>query len=79
MGDDKSESTARPDAAISIFDGTSFNRTVGYGEIKPERQALKHRLVSMDLVRIGQFAKDVTDTNGTAIAFAFQVIGKDSR
>ncbi|KAG1051240.1 hypothetical protein G6F43_006536 [Rhizopus delemar] len=75
VSDEKAISDEKPDAIISIIDGASFGRTIAYGEVKPEVQAVNHNLVNKDLDRLGRLAKGAIDTNGTTLAFAFLVVG----
>lgn len=75
MSDDKAASDEKPDSIVSVIDGASFGRTIAYGEVKPEVQAINHNLVNKDLERLGRLAKGALDTNGTTLAFAFLVVG----
>lgn len=76
VSDEKATSDEKPDAVVSVIDGASFGRTIAYGEVKPEAQAINHNLVNKDLDRLGRLAKGASDTNGTTLAFAFLVVGK---
>ncbi|KAI8646562.1 hypothetical protein BD408DRAFT_449633 [Parasitella parasitica] len=53
---------ARPDSTISMVTGTEIGQTVGYGEVKLASQALNHKLIGKDLVRLALFAKNAIDT-----------------
>ncbi|KAI9336678.1 hypothetical protein BD770DRAFT_448679 [Pilaira anomala] len=53
---------ARPDSTISMVIGTEIGQTVGYGEVKPASQALNHKPVGKDLVRLALLAKNAIDT-----------------
>lgn len=74
--DDRNPGDEQPDAVISVTNGASFKRTIAYGEVKPEAQALNHNLVNKDLVRIGRLAKGAIDSNNTKLSFSFLVVGK---
>jgi hypothetical protein len=67
VSDVTAESNEKPDAIVSVVEGASFGRTIAYGEVKPEAQAINHNPVTKDLERIGRLAKD-----------AFLVVGKCS-
>lgn len=49
---------ARPDSTINMVKGMEIGQTVGYGEVKPASQALNHKLVGKDLVRLALLAEE---------------------
>lgn len=65
----------RPDASINIVRGASLGRRLGCGEVKPQTQALNHRLVGLDLVRVAHLAKIASDKHKARATFAFIVVG----
>lgn len=67
---------ARPDSTISMVIGTEIGQTVGYGEVKPASQALNHKLVGKDLVRLALLAKNAIDTYRSKFVLSFLVVGK---
>lgn len=67
---------ARPDSTISMVIGTEIRQTVGYGEVKPASQALNHKLVGKDLVRLALLAKNAIDTYRSKFVLSFLVVGK---
>ncbi|KAG1495754.1 hypothetical protein G6F47_008972 [Rhizopus delemar] len=75
VSDEKAISDEKPDAIMSIIDSASFGRTIAYGEVKPEVQAVNRNLVNKVLDRLGRLAKGAIDTNDTTLAFAFLVVG----
>ncbi|ORE06839.1 hypothetical protein BCV72DRAFT_305154 [Rhizopus microsporus var. microsporus] len=66
---------ARPDFTISMVICTEIGQTVGYGEVKPASQALNHKLVGKDLVRLALLAKNAIDTYRSKFVLSFLVIG----
>lgn len=66
---------ARPDSTVSMVLGTEIGQTVGYGEVKPESQALNHTLIGKDLVRLGMLVKNVIDTYHNKFVLSFLVVG----
>ncbi|SAL97565.1 hypothetical protein [Absidia glauca] len=66
---------ARPDSTISMVIGTEIGQTVGYGEVKPASQALNHKLVGKDLVRLALLAKNAIDTYRSKFVLSFLVVG----
>lgn len=66
----------RPDSTISMVIGTEIGQTVGYGEVKPASQALNHKLVGKDLVRLALLAKNAIDTYRSKFILSFLVVGK---
>ncbi|KAG1147172.1 hypothetical protein G6F37_004712 [Rhizopus arrhizus] len=51
---------------------------IGCGEVKAQYQALSHRLVGIDLVRVATLAKDASDKHKLKSIFAFLVVGKNA-
>ncbi|CAO3619770.1 unnamed protein product [Mucor hiemalis] len=66
---------ARPDSTISMVIGTEIGQTVGYGEVRPASQALNHKLVGKDLVRLALLAKNAIDTYRSKFDLSFLVAG----
>ncbi|KAI9282317.1 hypothetical protein BY458DRAFT_486626 [Sporodiniella umbellata] len=66
---------ARPDSTISMVVGMEIGQTVGYGEVKPASQALNHKLVGKDLVRLALLAKNAIDTYHSKFVLSFLVVG----
>lgn len=67
---------ARPDSTISMVIGTEIGQTVGYGEVKPASQALNHKLVGKDLVRLALLSKNAIDMYHSKFVLSFLVVGK---
>ncbi|CEG78108.1 hypothetical protein RMATCC62417_12761 [Rhizopus microsporus] len=61
VSDDEKITTLQPDASINIVHGVALDRRFGYGEAKSQYQALNHRLIGLDLVRIAHLAKIASD------------------
>ncbi|KAG0765947.1 hypothetical protein G6F24_004001 [Rhizopus arrhizus] len=66
---------ARPDSTISMVIGTEIGQTVGYGEVKPASQALNHKLVGKDLVRLALLSKNAIDMYHSKFVLSFLVVG----
>ncbi|KAL0083541.1 hypothetical protein F4703DRAFT_1738346, partial [Phycomyces blakesleeanus] len=66
---------ARPDSMVSMIIGTEIGQTVGFGEVKPALQALNHKLVGKDLVRLALLAKNAIDTYRSKFVLSFLVVG----
>ncbi|ORX55692.1 hypothetical protein DM01DRAFT_1024899 [Hesseltinella vesiculosa] len=66
---------ARPDSTITKVVGTDIGQTVGYGEVKPASQALNHKLVGKDLVRLALLSKNAVDTYRSKFVMSFLVVG----
>ncbi|KAI8374348.1 uncharacterized protein BYT42DRAFT_499316 [Radiomyces spectabilis] len=75
VSDDDKPAMIRPDASINIMCGASLGRRLGCGEVKPQHQALNHRLVGLDLVRVAHLAKIASDKHKARATFAFIVVG----
>lgn len=75
VSDDDKPAMIRPDASINIVSGASLGRRLGCGEVKPQAQALNHRLVGLDLVRVAHLAKIASDEHKARATFAFIVVG----
>lgn len=76
VNDDEKMVTTRPDATINIIRGASLGQRVGCGEVKPQYQALNHKAIAKDLIRVGQLAKDASDKTQARMTFGFLVVGK---
>ncbi|KAI8966993.1 hypothetical protein BDF20DRAFT_933015 [Mycotypha africana] len=61
VSDDEKILSPRPDASINIVNGASLGQRVGCGEVKPQYQALNHKAVAKDLIRVGHLLKDASD------------------
>lgn len=67
---------ARPDSTVSMVIGTEIGQSVGYGEVKPGSQALNHKLIGKDLVRLALLSKNAIDTYHSKYVLSFLVVGK---
>lgn len=76
VSDDEKGITTRPDASINIVRGASLGQRLGCGEVKPQYQALNHKAIAKDLIRVGHLAKDASDKYQTRMIFGFVVVGK---
>lgn len=56
--------------------GAALGQRLGCGEVKPQYQALNHRLTGLDLVRVAHLAKTASDKHKAVATFAFIVVGK---
>ncbi|ORE00821.1 hypothetical protein BCV72DRAFT_96253 [Rhizopus microsporus var. microsporus] len=76
VSDEEKQATTRPDASINIINGAVLSKRIGCGEVKAQYQALNHRLVGIDLMRITVLAKAASDKHKLKEIFAFTVVGK---
>ncbi|KAI8370052.1 hypothetical protein EDC96DRAFT_440283, partial [Choanephora cucurbitarum] len=76
ISDDEKQANIRPDASINIIHGALLSDRIGCGEVKAQYQALNHRFVGIDLVRVATLAKDASDKHKLKSIFAFLVVGK---
>ncbi|KAG0162296.1 hypothetical protein DFQ30_002389, partial [Apophysomyces sp. BC1015] len=74
VSDEEKQATTRPDALINIIHGASLSKRIGCGEVKAQYQALNHRLVGIDLMRITVLAKAASDKHKLKATFAFIVV-----
>jgi hypothetical protein len=60
VSDDEKQANLRPDASIEKFMEqcwvTELDDRIGCGEVKAQYQALNHRVVGIDLVRVATLA-----------------------
>lgn len=66
----------RPDACISVLDGSNWGSTRGFSEAKCHSQAENKYLLAKDLVRLGIFSKNSIDVSNMKGVLAMQVIGR---
>jgi hypothetical protein len=76
VSDDEKQANVRPDASINAIHGAMLGDRIGCGEVKAQYQALNHRLVGIDLVRVATLAKDASDKHKLKSTLAFLVVGK---
>ncbi|KAK4518417.1 uncharacterized protein ATC70_008634 [Mucor velutinosus] len=76
VSDEEKQATTRPDASINITNGAALSKRIGCGEVKAQYQALNHRLVGIDLMRITVLAKAASDKHKLKEIFTFTVVGK---
>lgn len=76
VSDEEKQATTRPDASINITNGAALSKRIGCGEVKAQYQALNHRLVGIDLMRIAVLAKAASDKHKLKKIFTFIVVGK---
>ncbi|KAI8379123.1 uncharacterized protein BYT42DRAFT_613454 [Radiomyces spectabilis] len=68
-------SNERPDACISVLDGSIWGVTRGFSEAKCHSQVENKYLLAKDLVHLGIFAKNSIDVNNIKGVLVMQVIG----
>ncbi|KAG1449571.1 hypothetical protein G6F46_001755 [Rhizopus delemar] len=64
----------RPNVSINIVYGAALGQRLGCGEVKPQHQALNHRLAGSDLVRAAHLAETASDKYKAIATFAFIVV-----
>lgn len=67
--------TKRPDACMSLIENAAGVHALGFVEVKP-KDTKDIGLVKLDLIRLGQFWKDVIDQNKIKSVMAVQAVGK---
>ncbi|KAI8354587.1 hypothetical protein EDC96DRAFT_446907, partial [Choanephora cucurbitarum] len=66
---------ARPDFTISMMTDMEIGQTLEHGEVKSASQALNHKLVGKDLVRLALLSKNAIDTYRSKFVLSFLVVG----
>ncbi|KAI8062680.1 hypothetical protein BC940DRAFT_369997 [Gongronella butleri] len=75
VSDDEKPTSMRPDASVNVLQGAAIGDRIGVGEVKPQYQALNHRAVQKDLVRVAHLAKRASDDSARSTIFSFLVVG----
>ncbi|KAI9309596.1 hypothetical protein BJ944DRAFT_226692 [Cunninghamella echinulata] len=68
-------SKRRPDSNITETNGTFYDKSFGFGEVKCKSMALNHYATNKDLLRIAHFSKNSIDTHSINSVLSFTVVG----
>ncbi|KAI9244352.1 hypothetical protein BDA99DRAFT_415806, partial [Phascolomyces articulosus] len=64
---------SRPDAIISIFTQTNYDKTIGHGEAKAAETTRNKNALCRNLLHLATFEKGTVDSGTMSMAIWFQI------